>query len=125
MKLALITDKKAGTGLLEAIRKELSEQVLGLETSTVTVPFPEDIPFEAKKQAEKADAVLAYCITDTRLKAEIISKLIDIELEKNKKIIKAIKSTKEAEESEEEEGKEKETAKQLAETIIEALFKNN
>ena len=92
MRISLVSDSKTGINFFPQLRSILEKNVADLECDSVFVPFPEDIPGAASALAADAEIIFVFVLyneMDFKVKA-LFSKLIDIEMQSDVRIIKAI-----------------------------------
>lgn len=126
MKISLISDSKTRINFFEELSEKLAEQIADIETEVFFVPFPEDIPAKAKEsfESEEADFVFVFSASEKAAKKELLlSKLIDVELQTGKKVIKAIEKADFDLKKEAKEKEKQKLAKKWAEFLIDYMYK--
>jgi riboflavin synthase len=127
MKVSLISDSKTRINFFTGLSELLAEKIADIETEIFFVPFPEDIPAKAKEAIEEGESELVFVFSACKkfdFKAELLlSKLVDVELQTGKKIIKVIrkKSFELFQSNKESAGQE--FAQKWCEFIIDYLYK--
>jgi len=92
MRLLLVSDGRTGIDFFPELSELLGQRVAGLDIESAFVPFPEDIPAKVASVAGRFDLIFVFALylkPDFRIQA-LLSKLVDIEIRKKVKIIKAI-----------------------------------
>jgi len=92
MRLLLVSDGQTGIDFFPELLEFLQKKVVGLDIESAFVPFPEDIPAKVASLAGRFDLIFVFALylkPDFRIQA-LLSKLVDIEIRKKVKIIKAI-----------------------------------
>jgi len=92
MRLLLVSDGQTGIDFFPELSELLGKRVAGLDIESAFVPFPEDIPAKVASVAGRFDLIFVFALylkPDFRIQA-LLNKLVDIEIRKKVKIIKAI-----------------------------------
>ena len=127
MKVFLISDSKTRINFFPELSDMLAEKIADAETEIVFVPFPEDIPAKAKEAIESEDAELVFVFSafkkiDFRTEL-VLSKLIDVELQTGKKIIKILQKKSFELFSGQNENAKQELAQKWCDFIIDYMYK--
>lgn len=126
MKVFLISDSKTRINFFHELSDLLAEKIADVETEVSFVPFPEDIPARAKEAIESEEAEFVFVFSACKkldFRAEILlSKLIDVELQTGKKIIKIVQKKTFELFAQGENGKQ-ELAQKWCDFIIDYLYK--
>ncbi|MDD5162958.1 MAG: hypothetical protein PHD95_02005 [Candidatus ainarchaeum sp.] len=127
MKVSLISDSKTRINFFPELSELLAEKIADIETEIFFVPFPEDIPAKAKEAIESEESELVFVFSACKkldFRAELLlSKLVDVELQTGKKIIKIIKKKSLDLFQGSEKNEKEELAKKWCEFIIDYLYK--
>ncbi len=127
LRIALLSDSQCGINFFPKLGEKLSGQIADAEIETHFVPSPEDLPLKAKELASSCDLIFVFSLySEDKSRAEmVVEKLVDVETETGKKIVKAIEESElddinTAEQLEEE--KER-LAEKWSSLIVKTLFK--
>lgn len=92
MKVSLISDSESGVNIFPALREKLGEEVADLKFEEAFVPNHLDLPHKALELAENSDLLFVFSLYPKNdFSVEILlEKLVDLELQTGKKIIKAV-----------------------------------
>ena len=126
MKIALLSDSKTGINIFSRLGEKLSAKIADAEIEEHFVPSPEDLPLKAKELTEENTIVFVFSLYAEKDSAVdmLVEKLVGIELETGKKIVKAIEESEIEDISNE--GQMNEERERLAEkwagTIVKILF---
>ena len=125
MKIVFISDSQTHVNIFPQLEQKLKAQIADLETETHFVPFIEDIPAKADAASDNADLIFVFVLYEQKdFKIEMLSsKLIDLEMANNVKIIKVIEESDERQMNElEREDSEKELTGKWSKFIINLLY---
>jgi len=126
VKIALLSESKTGINIFSKLREKLSAKIADAEIEEHFVPSPEDLPLKAKELTESNAIVFVFSLypeKDSSVEM-LVEKLVDIELETGKKIVKAIEQSEIEDISTEEQLDEERDrlAEKWADTIVKILF---
>ena len=126
MRLFLFSDSKTGINFFPMLEELLHKKIADLQVETIFVPFPEDLPAKAAAVAAESDLAFVFVLyqeKDFKIEA-LLNKLIDLEMQKGMKIIKAIEESELENFNEVQLEEEKDRlAEKWSEFIINYLFK--
>ena len=126
MKIALLSDSKTGINIFSKLKEKLLAKIADSEIGEHFVPSLEDLPLKAKELTKSNKIVFVFSLyfeKDSSVEM-LIEKLVDIELETGKKIVKAIEQSEIEDLSTEQQFDEERErlAEKWADTIIKILF---
>lgn len=126
MKIALLSDSETGINIFSKLREKLSAKIADAEIEEHFVPSPEDLPLKAKELTESNTLVFVFSLyfeKDSSVEM-LVEKLVDIELETGKKIVKAIEESEVGDISTEEalEEERERLAEKWTDIIVKILF---
>ncbi|HLD58894.1 MAG TPA: hypothetical protein VI977_04630 [archaeon] len=125
MKICLVSDSKTRINFFPELSDLLAEKIADIETESFFVPFPEDIPAKAKESIDEgAETVFVFSsIKDSSKAHMLLSKLIDVEIQTGKKIVKAIEKKGFDMKPEAKQGAAQKLAEKWAEFLIDYFYK--
>ena len=123
MKITFIAYKDNPVNFFKELASELSKKILGLELGERFVPLIEDIPEVAQEATEDSDFIFVFAVTEDEEIKMLETKLIDVELKTNVRMLKAIVSDEFSDLDEEEYQIEKDEAvEKYTQMIVDILF---
>jgi riboflavin synthase len=123
MKITFIAYKDNPVNFSKELASELSKKISGLELAERFVPQIEDIPEVAQEATEDSDFIFVFAVTEDEEIKMLETKLIDVELKTNVRMLKAIVSDEFSDLDEEEYQIEKDEAvEKYTQMIVDILF---
>lgn len=95
MKIALISDSETGVNIFQKIRAAVEEEAADIKMEEAFVPTKLDIPHKALELSGNSDLLFVFSLySEKDFVIEILlEKLVDVELQTGKKIIKAVEQS--------------------------------
>ena len=95
LKIALLSDSETGIKIFQKLSENLLKKIADAEISEHFVHSVSDLPFKAKQLAASHGLVFVFSLYEEKTKTVemVLEKLVEIELETGKKIIKALEES--------------------------------
>jgi len=95
VKIALLGESESGINIFPKLTEKLVKKIVDAEVSEHFVRSLEDIPLKAKQLTKSNSLVFVFALYGEKTEAVdmVIEKLVSVELETGKKIIKAIEAS--------------------------------